>query len=176
MSKSPMPLYVGDISALARNVRGRLQDSETIPSHVEMLNLLVKASGYRNFQHFKAQFEARKGLDLPKPHGAEINFKRVKRVLRLFDADGYLTHWPKKYSERVICLWVMWSRISARKTYTECEISELLEQQHLFEDHALLRRQLVDLKLMNRTPDGREYQRIEAQPPAEALEVLARMR
>jgi hypothetical protein len=171
-----MPLYVGDVSALACNLRRQLQESESVPGHVEMLNLLVKASGFRNYQHFKAQYDARRGLDLPEQPSAEINYKLIKRIVRLFNDEGYLTHWPKKYSERVICLWVMWSRISAKKSYTECEISELLEQQHLFEDHALLRRQLVDHRLMTRTPDGREYRRVEVRPPAEAVEVFKLIR
>ncbi|WP_319470439.1 DUF2087 domain-containing protein [uncultured Pseudodesulfovibrio sp.] len=176
MSKVSMPLYVGDVSALARNLRRQLHESESLPSHVEMLNILVKAGGFRNFQHFKAQHDARKGLDVPRPSAAEINYKLVKRILRLFREDGNLAHWPKKYSERVICLWVMWSRIAARRIYSEYEISELLEQQHLFEDHALLRRELVDHRLVRRTPDGRQYQRIEVQPPAEAVEVFRLLR
>ena len=137
-----------------------------------MLNLLVKASGYRNFQHFKAQQTALKQISTPAIQKAEINYKLIKRILRLLDEEGYLTSWPKKYSERGICLWVMWSRIAAQKTYTECEISELLEQQHLFEDHALLRHH----NMVTRTADGRQYQRIEVRPPAEALEMFRLLR
>jgi len=172
MSKSPMPFYVADVSALAKNLRRQLDEFERLPSHVEMLNLIVKSGGFRNFQHFKAQQTAASTFDRPKAQPAEINYKLVKRILRLFNEEGYLTHWPKKYSERVICLWVMWSRIAAKKMYTECEISELLEQQNLFEDHALLRRELVDHRMLSRTADGRQYQRLEVQPPAEALEVF----
>ncbi|WP_027721112.1 DUF2087 domain-containing protein [Maridesulfovibrio zosterae] len=176
MSKSSIPFYTGDVSSLARNLRQQLDGIEKLPSHLEMLNLLVKASGYRNFQHFKAQHTALKEINTPATQQAEINYKLIKRILRLFDEEGYLTHWPKKYSERVICLWVMWSRIAAQKTYNECEISELLEQQHLFEDHALLRRQLVDHNMVTRTADGRQYQRIEVRPPAEALEIFRLLR
>ena len=176
MSKDAMPLYVGDVSVLARNLRHRLEQSETVPGHVEMLNILARAGGYRNFQHLKAQHDERRGLDLPERTSAELNLKLVKRIVRLFDEQGYLTRWPRKYSERILCLWVMWSRIESRRDYNECQISELLEQQHLFEDHALLRRELADHRMVERTPDGRCYRRVEVQPPAEALEVFRHLR
>ena len=172
MSKVPMPFFAGDVSALARNLRLKLKDADRVPGHVEMLNLLVKAAGFRNFQHFKAEFDARQALDQPAPPPAEVDFKRVKKVVRLFDAEGYLTRWPKKYSERVLCLWVMWSRIAPRRDYNECEISALLEQHHLFEDHALLRRELADHRMVERTSDGSRYRRVETAPPAEAVEVF----
>ncbi|MEZ7197203.1 DUF2087 domain-containing protein [Pseudodesulfovibrio karagichevae] len=176
MSKVPMPFYAGDVSALAQTLRRKLQDAETVPGHVEMLNLLVKATGFRNFQHFKAEFDARQAVEPPETRTDEVNLKRVKKVVRLFDEQGYLTRWPKKYSERLLCLWVMWSRIAPRRDYNECEISELLEQQHLFEDHALLRRELADHHMVERTSDGSRYRRMETPPPAEAVEVFRQLR
>ncbi len=170
-----MPYFVGDVSALARSLRQQLQEAERLPGHVEMLNLLVKAGGYRNFQHFKAQHDARAELDAPRPLPAEINYKLVKRFLRLYDGEARLVHWPKKHSERVICLWVIWSRIAARTAYTESELNGLLGKEHLFGDAALLRRFLVDHGLMTRTPDGREYRRVELQPSPEAVEVFRRL-
>lgn len=176
MSKVPMPFYAGDVSALAQTLRRKLRDAETVPGHVEMLNLLVKAAGFRNFQHFKAEFDARQAIEPPETRTGEVNLKRVKRVVRLFDGQGSLTRWPKKYSERLLCLWVMWSRIAPRTDYNECEISELLERQHLFADHALLRRELADHHMVERTSDGSRYRRMETPPPAEAVEVFRQLR
>ncbi len=176
MPRTTIPFYVDDVSVLARSLRHQLDSFEKKPSHVEMLNLLVKAGGYRNFQHFKAQQSAREELNSCSEQKTEINFKLVKKAVRLFNKEKDLVRWPKKYSERVICLWVVWSRITPKKIYTEREISELIKQLHLFGDHALLRRQLVDNRLVTRTADGRSYQRIETQPPTEALEVLRVLR
>jgi hypothetical protein len=171
-----MPFYAGDVSALARTLRRKLRDAETVPGHVEMLNMLVKASGFRNFQHFKAEFDARQAMEPVETRTAEVNLKRVKRVVRLFDEQGNLTRWPKKYSERMLCLWVMWSRIAPRTDYTEGEIGELLEHQHLFEDHALLRRELADHRMVERTSDGSRYRRMETPPPVEAVELFRQLR
>ncbi len=176
MPKVSLPFYVADISMFARTLRRQLDELACTPSHVEMLNLLCRTSGYRNFQHFRAQQEAYKSLHAPKPVPAEVNFKLVKQLVRFFDEKGRLIRWPGKFTQRMICLWVMWSRLPARAALTEKEINDILTLHHLFEDHALLRRELVDSKLVRRTADGRQYQRNEIQPPSEALVLLEHLR
>lgn len=207
MSKDLLPLVVGDISSFARALRTQLEGREHAPGHVEMLNLLVKAAGYRNFQHYRAaqdsikrssiqpelhenpaaglllhtlptgQPDAAQGSVLDSAEGcAAFNSKRVQQVARYFDGDKRLIRWPKKFTQRMVCLWVMWSRMPARTSMTEREISEWLAAQHLFGDHALLRRELVDRGLVTRTADGRQYYRLEQQPPAEAMAVFERLR
>ena len=176
MSKDATPLFVGDISPFARSLRRSLEGLEHIPGHVEMLNLLAKAGGFRNFQHLKAQHQAHMSLDEPKQPRAEVNYKLVKRLVRFFDQEKRLVRWPKKFSERLVCLWVMWSRLPARTTLTEREISERLESWHLFGDYALLRRELVDRGMVERTPDGRQYKRLETEPPPEAVALLEHLR
>ncbi len=47
MSRTQLPLIISDVSALSRNLRRQLEEAERIPSHVEMLNLLAKAGGYK---------------------------------------------------------------------------------------------------------------------------------
>lgn len=176
MSRTPMPFYVGDVSALARTLRQQLENTEKIPSHLEMLNLLARAGGYRNFQHFRAQNEVHPEASTQAATPAEINHKRIKRILRFFDPSGVLTRWPKKHSERMLCLWVMWSRVAPRTTFSEQEINSVLTEHHAFGDHALLRRYLVSYQFMQRTDDGREYRRIETSPPPEAVEVFRQLR
>lgn len=172
MSRTPIPLCVGDVSALARTLRKQLDEQDRTPGHVEMLNLLARSGGYRNFQHLKAQSEARATVGQPVPVPAEVDFKLVKRLVRFFDEQGRLIRWPGKFSQRMIALWVLWSRVPARTVLTEQAVNELLEGCHCFGDHALLRRELVDRNMLERTPDGRSYRRIERQPPPEAVELL----
>lgn len=176
MSRTPLPLAVADIAAFARSLRHQLDGREGTPSHLEMLNLLSKAGGYRNFQHFRAQQDARTAFETPKSAPPVVNYKLVNRVARFFDEQGRLVRWPGKFSQRMVCLWVMWSRVPARTPLTEREISDMLEAQHLFGDYALLRREMVDRGMVERTPDGRQYRRIEQTPPAEALAVLEHLR
>lgn len=176
MSRTCLPFHVGDVSSFAKSLRRSLDGLEKTPSHLEMLNLLTKAGGYRNFQHFKAQTEAREKLAEPQPMAPTVNYKLVHKLTRFFDAQGRLIRWPGKYSQRMLCLWIIWARIPARTTYTEKEISALLNVLHLFGDHALLRRELVNNHMMKRTPDGRQYKRLELRPPDDAVALLQRLR
>lgn len=174
MSRTPLSLHIDDVSVLARALRKQFENLDRVPGHVEMLNVLAKAGGYRNFQHLKAVQDAGRQPVQPRVE-QEINLKRVKKAVGYFDLEGRLSRWPKKHSLRMLCLWVLWSRIPARTALSELEIDERLIQEHSFCDHALLRRLMVDHGMISRTPDGREYTRIEARPPADALEVLGQL-
>ena len=174
MSKVPMPFYADDVSDLARSLRRQLEHLDHPPSHVEMLNLLAKSGGCRNFQHFKAMQEDA-ARTVPRPRPEALNEKLIKRLVRFFDDRGLLVRWPKKHSERMLCLWVLWSRLKPKAVWSEKEISGLMDTLHLFGDAALLRRELADQGFVTRTPDGSEYRRLERQPPAEALELFRRI-
>jgi hypothetical protein len=70
---------------------------------------------------------------------------------------------------------VFWSRIPRGEVFTEREISDLIRDWHAFGDHALIRRAMVDAKMLERTVDGREYRRIEQAPPAELEPLLVHL-
>ncbi|MDQ0505051.1 DUF2087 domain-containing protein [Xanthobacter agilis] len=183
MSRPVFAFAADDISALARALRGQLAACDHLPSHLEMLNMLARASGHRNFQHFRVvqHFRARaEGAEAtpaaaPAPAAAPVDDKRVERVARLFDPQGRLTRWPGKESWRALCLWALWSTLPAGETFTEREINTRLNARHLFTDHALLRREMADRGMVWRTADGRAYRRIEQPPPAEARAVIRRL-
>jgi hypothetical protein len=167
---------VGDISAFARSLGGQLADCGRTPGHVELLNMLARSSGHKNFQHFRASVaQAARPEPAPVPAPESVSPTRLTRLARLFDRDGLLLRWPGKRGLEASCLWVVWSRIPARTAFTEAQLNEHLNTLHTFGDHALLRRGLVDCGLMTRTADGREYRRVEARPTAEALAMLERL-
>lgn len=175
MSRTPLPLSTGDVSDFARSLRGQLSSCDHTPGHVELLNMLARSAGYRNFQHFRAQCEAQNRLDSPPAPIATVDINLVLRAARYFDTNGSLIRWPGKFSHRGPCLWVIWSKIPPRQEMSEPQINEHINSAHLFEDHALLRRELFDRGMVSRTPDGRVYRRIERQPPPEALALIRRL-
>ena len=175
MSRPSFPFAVDDVSALARGLERQLAEHDGPPGHVEMLNMLARAGGFRNFQHFRAQAEELDRLATPPVVPPPIDTARLERIARYFDGEGRLTRWPGKANHRTDCLWVMWSRLPARATMHEREVNERLNAEHLFGDHALIRRELVDRGMMWRTLDGREYRRIEQAPPAEAAALIRLM-
>ncbi len=176
MSKDSLPFHSDDISALARSLKGQLANCEHQPSHLELLNMLARSNGYRNFQHFRAQLAARHRLDSPLPVPEPVDFVRIRRLLRSFDPEGRLMRWPSKRSQQELCLWVLWSKLPARQVFSEAQIKQYLNANHLFGDHALLRRWLCDYGMMSRTRDGREYRRVERRPPPEALALIHYLR
>lgn len=170
MPRTIFPMAVSDMSAFAKSLRDQLEKLDHKPSHVEMLNLLSRAAGFRNYQHFRATTESADPADIahvateaePQP-----DERRVMHTLRVFDREGCITRWPGKRAQQQLCLWYLWSKIPRAKIFSEREISAFLNGLHLFEDAALLRRDLFDLGLVTRKRDGSDYRRIEKKPPPE---------
>ncbi len=168
MSRQIHSLLIADLLAFTKSLRAQLGRLDGQPSHAELLNMLARAAGYRNHQHLKALTE-----DAPQPEPVDLTL--VERVSRHFDADGVLLRWPSKNSLQPLCLWVLWSRMEPGRDYADRENTELLNAWASFGDHALLRRAMVDMGYVTRTPDGRTYRRIEQKPPAELSALLKRI-
>jgi hypothetical protein len=175
MSREIHALTIADLSAFARTLRDALARQETPPGHVEMLNLLSRSAGFRNYQHFRAESDKRATERVvaaePKP-----DQDLIERGARHFDGQGVLMRWPAKSSLQPLCLWVLWSKMEAGRTYSDPEMTSLLNAWASFGDHALLRRSLVSLGYAVRSKDGRIYRRIEQKPPAELSPLLRRLR
>jgi hypothetical protein len=176
MSRIALPLQIADLSDFAKSLRKQLAELPDPPGHVEMLNLLSRSAGFRNYQHLKSALEARLRLEAPVEPVAPVDHALVERAARLFDAEGRLLRWPTSRLVQDLCLWVLWSRLASRTSFSEKQISELIKHWHTFGDHALLRRALIGWRLVQRTPDGSEYRRIEQKPPAELSPLLSRLR
>lgn len=175
MSRTAIPFQSPDVSSLARALRAQLVRRDSVPGHVELLNMLARSVGCRNFQHLREQAGTP-----PAPDAAAatppIDLRAVERTRRCFSDDGRLTRWPARRGDQVLALWGLWSQLPAKQTLAEREISELLRGLHDFGDHALLRRELYEARLVSRTVDGRDYQRIEQPPPSDAAALIAQLK
>lgn len=176
MSREAISFETHDISALARSLRGQLAGRATAPGHVEMLNMLARAAGHRNFQHLRAQAGARNGLAAAAVPAESVDHLLVERTARHFDRAGRLIRWPSRASQQALCLWALWARMPQRRILSERAVNDLLKAQHLFGDHAILRRSLCDRALLSRTIDGTEYRRVERPPTAEAAALIRHLK
>lgn len=172
MSKEFLSFETKDLSAFARALSRELSAKGAAPSHLSLLNMLARAGGFRNYQHLRGDAAAHGRLGSAPPSPRPVDHRRVERACRHFDAQGRLVRWPSKASERVLGIWVLWSRLPARATLSERAVNDALNAQHLFGDPALLRRIMCDEGLMRRTRDGSAYRRLEAAPPAEAVALI----
>lgn len=179
MSRTPLPFATDDISAFAKALRGQLASADAVPGHLELLNMLARAAGLRNFQHLRAQATAAaalsKALEAPPAPEPPADLQKVRRATRHFDGAGRLSRWPGRASERMLCLWVLWSRLAPGALGPEARVNADLARWHTFGDHALLRRALYDAGLVDRTPDGRAYRRIERRPPPDARALIGHL-
>ena len=73
------------------------------------------------------------------------------------DETGRLTGWPRKYTRKVIAAQYLAGKFEPGRDYTEAQVNDILEDWHTFNDAAVLRRFLVDLGILARTSNGREY-------------------
>jgi hypothetical protein len=180
MSRPQIPFQVDDVSSLARALRAQLLERQTVPGHVELLNMLARAAGRRNFQHLRAEAaagavaarapELELGQNEPAPE--PVDLKALERVRRCFGPEGRLARWPSKRGDQVLALWGLWSKLPPKVVLTEQEVSLRLKGLHDFGDHALLRRELFEAGLVHRTSDCREYRRVEQPPTAEAAALI----
>jgi len=175
MPRDILPLTIPDVSALAKALGRELTLIDGKPGHVQLLNMLTRAVGYRNFQHFRAATAAETRLGEPLSTPEPVDHALVERVAGHFDTEGQFLRWPSRYSHQCLALWVLWSRLQAGAVYSEFDISLAIRNNHRFGDHALIRRAMIDAGLIARTLDGREYRRVERKPPGEALALIRRI-
>lgn len=178
------PLVAADLSAFAKALRTqlaeRLDSGAGLPGHVEMLNLLARAAGHRNVQALKAAAKST-ATAAPSPqrwHGPKHPSlsAAADRTLRVFDAQGRLLRWPSKRAEQVLALWCLWMAFDGKRRYSEREVNEVLNAHHAFGDHCLLRRELVVMELLARTPGGEQYRKLAARPDEETAALLRAVR
>ncbi|MCA3729609.1 MAG: DUF2087 domain-containing protein [Phenylobacterium sp.] len=172
MPRTFLPFAVDDISALARSLRLQLAARTGTPGHVEMLNMLARAAGARNFQQLRAQTASSPAPSAPEP---EPDLALVERTARHFDAEGRLASWPAKTSLQSLALWGLWSRIPAETVFSEVGFNQRLNAISQIGDPALLRRSMVHAGLVSRTDDCRDYRRIERGPPPDARALIRRL-
>ncbi len=137
--------------------------------------MLAKAAGFQNFQHMKAAHSAGLRMDTPVVPDV-VDHRLVERALNQFDEVGQLVSWPSRRQIQVLCLWPLWAAIPAGTSLSEKEVNGLLNGGHRFSDPALLRRELFGLGLLHRNRDGSDYRRQEQRPPAEARELIGRLK
>ncbi len=208
MTRTLVSLATPDASAFAKTLKTALDARHAAgkapPSHLELLNLLARAAGLRNFATLKAQTPpaapqpvatlAAAALEpetafsaMATPAGSAnrpLASRRLvarnetrapvelatlsptaRKTLMQFDAAGRLVRLPNKLSVQQLAMWTLWTRFAVRRKYSEREVNAVISAHHTFGDHATLRRELVNMKLLGRQSDCSEYWK-EPQRPA----------
>ena len=189
MTRLLVPFSTPDVSTFTKTLKTFLDErhaaGKPLPSHVELLNLLVRAAGMRNFATLKKSVQAASpsGLAPPvketsaksAPSGA-VNLSAmsstVRKALIQFDDVGRLVRLPNKLSVQQMTMWALWTQFAANRKYTEKEVNAIANAFHTFGDQATLRRELVNMKLLGRKSDCSEYWKEPHRPTDEVQDFL----
>lgn len=80
----------------------------------------------------------------------EDNIKRYFRNSKLYV-------WPAKKAVQIEIIDHFANLFEIGRTYSEIEVNDILLDNHSFNDPVFLRRELIDIGILSRTKDGREY-------------------
>lgn len=89
----------------------------------------------------------------------DVRLEQPAALRPYLDRDGMVTNWPAKRKGQQAVLDYLITKFTPNTQYVETEVNELLSQWHTYNDPAYLRRSLVDMGLLQRTPDGAQYWR-----------------
>ena len=83
-----------------------------------------------------------------------------EKLSRYLDVEGRLKGWPSRRSVQLEALRYLADRLPAGVEWNEQELNILLKALHTFGDWALLRRDLYEVRLLDRSLDGRRYWKV----------------
>jgi hypothetical protein len=192
MTRERFSLHIADVSVFARTLGQALHerhaDRPSPPGQVELLNLIARTQGQRNWPALRQvlrQPAAPPAVVLAGDDPAQDGDNaapalplspNARKALAHFDRRGRLMRWPAKYGIQTLVMWVLWTLFDAKRPYTEPEVNAILKSANLFFDHATLRRELINHRLMSRLADCSEYRKLPARPDDEARALLTAWR
>jgi hypothetical protein len=170
MTRTLVPLSTPDVSTFAKSLKRSLDErhaaAQAPPSHLELLNLLARAAGLRNFSTLKA-------AAAPAPAAAKAELSpTARKTLQQFDAEGRLVRLHAKLSVQQMAVWALWTHFASKRSYTEKEVNALLNAHHTFGDPASLRREMVEMGLLGRLDDCSRYWKEAKRPTADVQAFL----
>jgi hypothetical protein len=84
--------------------------------------------------------------------------EEMKIEIRHFlDDSGKIRQYPSKRKQQIICMLYLAYKFDADKKYKESEINDILDQWATFNDRAMLRRDMINTRILGRKTDCSEY-------------------
>lgn len=80
-------------------------------------------------------------------------------IERFLDSEGRIKIWPTKKDKKLEILKYLSIKFEYDKIYSEKEVNAIINTWHTFNDYFLLRRGMVECRLLSRTRNGAKYWR-----------------
>jgi len=77
------------------------------------------------------------------------------------DDKGRVVKWPAKKSMKIEVIQYIGQYFQQGRTYKEKEVNDIINKWHTYGDYFMLRRGLVDYKILARTRNGSAYWKLE---------------
>ena len=84
---------------------------------------------------------------------------KMSNINNFIDSTGKIKVWPSKHELKFQVLKYLSNKFEYNHFYSEKEVNNIIESYHTFNDYFLLRRGLIESKLLSRTRDGAKYWR-----------------
>ena len=72
-----------------------------------------------------------------------------------------IIRWSKKPCDKEVVIKFLSLKFKSDRQYSEKEVNKIINQYHLFDNIALLRRELISKKYLQRKDDGSEYWKLD---------------
>lgn len=79
------------------------------------------------------------------------------KISQFLDSEGKITQLPRKQQTKYAVLEYLAGKFEPNCDYSERQVNAICDEWHTFGDCFILRRELVDNKLINRERDGSRY-------------------
>jgi len=96
-----------------------------------------------------------------------INMDLILELKNYLDSEKKLKLYPSKRKYKILALFYLATKFEKDVSYTEKQINEILNNNHIFNDCCLLRRELYNKKFINRLDNCSKYWLEEKQPKLE---------
>ena len=81
----------------------------------------------------------------------------MSKFENFLDEKGRVIKWPAKHSLKIEVVKYIAEKFESDRVYTEKEVNNLIDQWHTYGDYFMLRRGMIEYKLLSRTRDGSKY-------------------
>lgn len=90
----------------------------------------------------------------------------MSKLINFLDDEGKVKAWPSKKAMKIEVLNYIAGKFEEQRLYSEKEVNQLIEEWHLFGDYFMIRRGMIDYKMLGRTRNGSQYWKIESEKDA----------
>ncbi|MTI46320.1 DUF2087 domain-containing protein [Sporosalibacterium faouarense] len=84
----------------------------------------------------------------------------MAKLENFLDEKGRIKQWPSKYSLKIEVVKYVAEKFEEGRVYSEKEVNEIINEWHTYNDYFMLRRGMIEYKLLARKRDGSEYWKV----------------